>query len=256
MAANSGLAEQAGELVDARTRTRRRGGDDGRRTAWRCTTATSTRSSPCADAGRRRRRPGHVRPTRCRTPSCCATTCPSSSAGWPSPVPLPASPSPWCCGSGRSSSSPPSASWPSPSATLIIGLTRIAVDGRMLAVRQIARWQGPIDLGDLVAVGYAPAAVDAHVGTLAIRADRGRPALQPYGLPGHRPRTRRPAQAAQRPPCRDRLLQPRLPVAGLPAPPRAVSCRHRRHSSVQRPGRSSTTSTAAIWAAERPESGP
>ncbi len=41
---------------------------------------------------------------------------------------------------------------------LIIGLTRVAVDGRLLAVRQIARWQGPIDLGDLVAIGYAPAA--------------------------------------------------------------------------------------------------
>ncbi len=40
---------------------------------------------------------------------------------------------------------------------LVIGLTRVAVDGRLLAVRQIARWQGPIDLGDLVAVGYAPA---------------------------------------------------------------------------------------------------
>lgn len=41
---------------------------------------------------------------------------------------------------------------------LVIGLTRVAVDGRLLAVRQIARWQGPIDLGDLVAIGYAPAA--------------------------------------------------------------------------------------------------
>ena len=40
----------------------------------------------------------------------------------------------------------------------LVGLTRIAVDGRMLAVRHIARWQGPIDLGELVAVGYAPAA--------------------------------------------------------------------------------------------------
>jgi hypothetical protein len=40
---------------------------------------------------------------------------------------------------------------------LVIGLTRVAVDGRLLAVRQVARWQGPIDLGDLVALGYAPA---------------------------------------------------------------------------------------------------
>ncbi len=40
----------------------------------------------------------------------------------------------------------------------IIGLTRVAVDGRMLAVRQAFSWEGPIDLGDLVAVGYAPAA--------------------------------------------------------------------------------------------------
>jgi hypothetical protein len=40
---------------------------------------------------------------------------------------------------------------------LVIGLTRVAVDGPHLAVRQIARWQGPIDLGELVAVGYAPA---------------------------------------------------------------------------------------------------
>jgi hypothetical protein len=42
-------------------------------------------------------------------------------------------------------------------ANLVIGLTRVAVDGRLLAVRQIARWQGPVDVGDLVALGYAPA---------------------------------------------------------------------------------------------------
>ena len=36
-------------------------------------------------------------------------------------------------------------------------MTRIAVDGRLLAVRQVLRWQGPIDVGDLVAIGYAPA---------------------------------------------------------------------------------------------------
>ena len=40
---------------------------------------------------------------------------------------------------------------------LVIGRTRIAVDGRLLAVRQVVRWQGPIDVGDLVAIGYAPA---------------------------------------------------------------------------------------------------
>jgi hypothetical protein len=39
----------------------------------------------------------------------------------------------------------------------VIGMTRVAVDGRLLAVRQILRWQGPIDLGDLVAIGYTPA---------------------------------------------------------------------------------------------------
>jgi hypothetical protein len=40
----------------------------------------------------------------------------------------------------------------------VIGMTRVAVDGRLLAVRQVLRWQGPIDVGDLVAIGYAPAA--------------------------------------------------------------------------------------------------
>jgi hypothetical protein len=39
----------------------------------------------------------------------------------------------------------------------VIGATRVAVDGRLLAVRQVLRWQGPIDVGDLVAIGYAPA---------------------------------------------------------------------------------------------------
>jgi hypothetical protein len=41
---------------------------------------------------------------------------------------------------------------------LVIGRTRVAVDGRQLAVRQVVRWQGPIDVADLVAIGYAPAA--------------------------------------------------------------------------------------------------
>jgi hypothetical protein len=39
----------------------------------------------------------------------------------------------------------------------VIGVTRIAVDEGLLAVRQVLRWQGPIDVGDLVAIGYAPA---------------------------------------------------------------------------------------------------
>jgi hypothetical protein len=39
----------------------------------------------------------------------------------------------------------------------VIGMTRVAVDGPLLAVRQVLRWQGPIDVGDLVAIGYAPA---------------------------------------------------------------------------------------------------
>jgi hypothetical protein len=39
----------------------------------------------------------------------------------------------------------------------VIGATRIAVDGPLVAVRQVLRWQGPIDVGDLDAIGYAPA---------------------------------------------------------------------------------------------------
>jgi hypothetical protein len=40
---------------------------------------------------------------------------------------------------------------------LVIGRTRLAVDGRLLAVRQLMRWQGPIDVSDLAGIGYAPA---------------------------------------------------------------------------------------------------
>ncbi len=39
----------------------------------------------------------------------------------------------------------------------VIGRTRIAIDGPLLSVRHVARWQGPIDLGELVAVGLAVA---------------------------------------------------------------------------------------------------
>lgn len=35
-----------------------------------------------------------------------------------------------------------------------VGLTRIAVDGPHISVRQVRRWQGPVDLRDLVALGY------------------------------------------------------------------------------------------------------
>jgi hypothetical protein len=42
-------------------------------------------------------------------------------------------------------------------ANLVIGRTRLAVDGSRLAVRQMVRWQGPLDLTGLAGLGYAPA---------------------------------------------------------------------------------------------------
>lgn len=36
----------------------------------------------------------------------------------------------------------------------VIGRTRIAIDGPRLSVRHVVRWQGPIDLRELVAVGF------------------------------------------------------------------------------------------------------
>jgi len=39
----------------------------------------------------------------------------------------------------------------------VIGRTRIAIDGPLLSVRHVARWQGPIDLRELAAVGLAVA---------------------------------------------------------------------------------------------------
>lgn len=41
-------------------------------------------------------------------------------------------------------------------ANMVLGRTRIAVDGPRLSVRQVLRWQGPIDLRRLVAVGFTP----------------------------------------------------------------------------------------------------
>jgi hypothetical protein len=37
---------------------------------------------------------------------------------------------------------------------LVIGATRIAVDGPRLSVRQVRSWQGPVDLRELVALGF------------------------------------------------------------------------------------------------------
>ena len=37
---------------------------------------------------------------------------------------------------------------------LAVGRSRIAIDGPRLSVRQVVRWQGPIDLRELVAVGF------------------------------------------------------------------------------------------------------
>ena len=55
--------------------------EDPRRTAWRCGTAMSRPSSPCAPRTRRCR-PGRRRRRRCRPPSCCAPTCRHGRGGW------------------------------------------------------------------------------------------------------------------------------------------------------------------------------
>ena len=77
----------------------------------------------------------------------------------------------------------------------VIGLTRIAVDGRLLAVRQVLRWQGPIDVGDLVAIGYAPA-VSLRMSGVGVRPAQRRTAFAALGAPGFRAGARRATGAA------------------------------------------------------------
>ena len=68
----------------------------------------------------------------------------------------------------------------------VIGMTRMAVDGRLLAVRQVLRWQGPIDIGDLVAIGYAPAASRRMSGRWRFVQPNAGPPLRRSATPGLR----------------------------------------------------------------------
>ena len=78
---------------------------------------------------------------------------------------------------------------------LVIGRTRIAIDGPRLAVRQVIRWQGPIDVGNLVAIGYAPAVSRRMSGRWRfVQPDAG----EPY---------RRTAYQGFEPPLADQLKQ-------------------------------------------------
>ena len=78
---------------------------------------------------------------------------------------------------------------------LVIGRTRIAIDGPRLAVRQVIRWQGPIDVGTLVAIGYAPAVSRRMSGRWRfVQPDAG----EPY---------RRTAYQGFEPPLADQLKQ-------------------------------------------------
>ena len=137
----------------------------------------------------------------------------------------------------------------------VIGVTRIAVDGRLLAVRQVLRWQGPIDVGDLVAIGYAPAVSLRMSGRWRFVQRERRTTIAALSAPGLRAGARRAAGAARRPPGRHRVLRARLSVAGLPAPPGAVrapvvGARQHRPSS-----RSSPTSEPRAVGAEPPIDG-
>ena len=124
---------------------------------------------------------------------------------------------------GRSSSSPsPGSPW-SVVGNAVIGLTRIAVDGRLLAVRQVAPLAGSDRRRRPRRHRLRAGGVD---GACRGAGDSSRPSAGPplrrSAYQGFDRELAERLHAARRPTGRHRVLRPRLPVAGLPAPPGAV----------------------------------